>query len=85
MTLCSYCGNNRGHENLDHIVPKYLRRRFPQYDEWIVPSCHSCNVTKYTFRWLPESHEDKIPELKEVTGYTFRVYRGEKLSEVFDD
>ncbi len=83
--ICSYCGNNRGHENRDHIVPKYLRLRFPQFndEEWLVDSCHRCNAIKYTFRWVPESHEDKIPFLKEVTSYTFKVYRGERLSEMF--
>lgn len=82
---CAYCGKRAVQR--DHLVPKYLRRKFPQFEEeeWIVPACRQCNEIKYTFRFVDPAHEDKIPELKEVTGYTFKVYRGERLSEVFRD
>jgi len=84
VSVCVYCKKERATER-DHLVPKYLRLRFPQFneEEWLVDSCHDCNGKKYTFRWVPESHEDKIAELKEVTGYTFRVYRGGRVSEMF--
>lgn len=86
MSLCVYCKKARGTER-DHLVPKYLRLRFPEFeeDEWIVSACHDCNGKKYTFRFVDEGHEDKIPYLKEVTSYTFLIYRGERISEMFRD
>ena len=85
MTSCSYCGARAIHA--DHVMPKYLRKRFPE-SEWATlttPSCGNCNWAKYTFRWVPPSMEDRIPELVELTGQEWHVYRGGPASEMFKE
>ena len=89
---CEYCGGRAVHD--DHVLPQSLvgnynadRVIFPEKppipEEWLdtVPACLACNLTKFTFRLVPPSWQERIPELDAFFGGRpgWRVYAGGPL------
>lgn len=75
MEACAYCEKERA-VHRDHILSRALRRKHPGWDDVTVPSCGTCNWLKGTRRLVPPSWEHRIPELEELSGKRWAVYRG---------
>ena len=82
--ICAYCQSARA-VHKDHVVPKRLRRLFPEYNELTVPSCSTCNFRKFTHTFLPESHAHLKEELEEKTHKKWRLYKGGSVEAVFKE
>lgn len=81
---CAYCGAPATEP--DHLISRNQTRgnmaaaRCRDLPRYIVPSCHACNMAKYTLHRVPESMGHLIPEIEAITGNRYEVWDGDSAT-----